>query len=167
MKRLSADDVIRILELEPLEGEGGYFRQTWSRRHPGSARLEATCIYYMITPDAYSALHRLDADEIYHVYLGDPCDMILIDPTGTASRRRLGRDIAQGMAVQVAVPAGTWQGLRLVPGGAWALLGTTMTPGYDPAGFELATTHMPARVTNDTGLCIGDFLAPHQRQRTS
>ena len=29
-----------------------------------------------------------------------------------------------------------WQGSKLAPGGKWALLGTTMSPGFDPADYE-------------------------------
>jgi hypothetical protein len=49
----------------------------------------------------------------------------------------LGSDLAARLRPQAVVPAGVWQGSRLVPGGSFALLGTTMTPGFDRADLEL------------------------------
>ncbi len=143
----TAADVIAALGLRRLPGEGGYFVETFRGTEiiapagagelAGQRRPLSTAIYYLITPDDFSALHRLRADEIFHFYLGDPCEMTLLDPDGRVERRLLGPDLAAGMTPQVRVPAGVWQGTRLVPGGAFALLGTTMAPGFDPADFEL------------------------------
>ncbi|MCA9834779.1 MAG: cupin domain-containing protein [Thermomicrobiales bacterium] len=135
--KLAADDVIELLGLQPLPGEGGYFRQTWIEE--GSERPLGTAILYLVTPDSFSALHRLDADEIFHFYLGDSCEQITISPEGDLSEIVLGQDIVAGDQVQNIVPRGFWQGTRLADGGNWALVGTTMAPGYLQSGFELAT----------------------------
>jgi len=37
------------------------------------------------------------------------------------------------------VKAGHWFGARLKPGGEYALVGCTVSPGFDFADFELAT----------------------------
>jgi predicted cupin superfamily sugar epimerase len=50
----------------------------------------------------------------------------------------LGKDIMNNQRVQVIVPAGTWQGMFLNTGGKFALLGTTMAPGFEFEDFELA-----------------------------
>jgi predicted cupin superfamily sugar epimerase len=139
---LTADEIITLLGLSPLEGEGGYFRQTWVRPAPPgrtSDAPEATAILYLVTPESFSALHRLPHDELFHFYLGDPCEQVVIHSDGTVEPAMLGPDLRAGMQVQRLVPAGAWQGTRLAPGGRFALLGTTMTPGFDPGGFELAT----------------------------
>lgn len=137
--RLTAEEIIERLELEPLEGEGGWFRQTWaSPASEGGPDPIGTAIYYLITPDSWSALHRLTADEVFHFYLGEPCLMVMASPSGEVREIRLGPDLAAGERVQHVVPAGWWQGTRLAPGGEWALLGTTMAPGFRLDRFELA-----------------------------
>jgi predicted cupin superfamily sugar epimerase len=146
---MTASDVIRLLDLEPLPGEGGYFRQTYRSARtepaahffPGRAgqRFLATAIYYLITPQEFSALHRLDQDELFHFLLGDPVEMLQIDPDGTASRLVMGPGLERGETPQARVPGLVWQGTRLRKGGRWALLGVVVVPGYDQADFQLAS----------------------------
>jgi uncharacterized protein len=139
-KRPSADEVIDLLGLAPLEGEGGLFRETWSSTGPGGCPDPiGTAILYLVTPDTWSALHRLAFDEVFHFYLGDPCEMVMAREGEGLRSVRLGPDLRAGDAVQHVVPAGWWQGTQLAPGGSWALLGTTMAPGFRPEAFELAT----------------------------
>jgi uncharacterized protein len=143
---LGADEVIARLGLVPLPREGGFFRETYRARETVAAgasssrergdRPLATAIYYLLTPATVSALHRLPDDEVFHFYLGDPAEMLQLLPDGTSRRVVFGHDLAAGQALQVVVPAGVWQGMRLVAGGRFALLGTTMAPGFDPAGYE-------------------------------
>lgn len=133
-------DVIRQLQLEPLAGEGGFFRRTYESRvtvgTPRGERLCATAIYYLVTPDSFSALHRLPQDELFHFYLGSPCEMVQIDDSGSLRRLVLGSDLLNGEQVQVLAPGNVWQGTRLLKG-EWALLGATVVPGFDYADFEL------------------------------
>lgn len=128
----SVEQIIKKLDLAPLEGEGGYFRNTYRTAH-GSA------IYYLVTPNDFSALHRLKHDEIFHFYSGDPVEMIQINPQGDLKKITLGSDFLNGMEPQSIVTAGIWQGARLKPGGQWALLGTTMTPRFEYSEFELGS----------------------------
>ena len=128
----TADEIRQLLNLQPLAREGGWFVETHRAEH-----ALASAIYYLVEADSFSALHRLGADEVFHFYLGDPVEMLQLGP-GTESRvLRLGTDLAAGERPQAVVPAGAWQGTRLVPGGRWALLGTTMAPAFEPGGFEL------------------------------
>lgn len=160
---LTADEIIALLGLSPLEGEGGFFRQTWVRPAPpgrGTGAPDATAILYLVTPASFSALHRLRDDELFHFYLGDPCEQVVIMPDGTAEQTILGPDLRGGMIVQRLVPAGAWQGTRLVPGGRFALLGTTMTPGFDPGGFELASREDLADLDPGVRARAEPFLAP-------
>ena len=129
-----AQDVIQALQLVPLPGEGGFFRQTYIR--PAKDGLpSSTAIFYLVTPESYSALHRLKHDEIFHFYCGDPVEMLQID-SGKKHKVRLGSDVMKGDSPQVVVKANVWQGTQLVSGGSWALLGTTMSPGFE--SFEMA-----------------------------
>lgn len=157
--QLSAADVIAMLDLKPLEDEGGYFRETWQLPAPEGDRPLATSILYLITPTSFSSLHRLDHDEMFHVYAGDPCRMVMIDPDHQSHEIMLGNDIGAGMVVQHLVPAGWWQGTRLVRGGAWALLGTTNSPGFDPEGFQLATQEHVATFPEEVRAAVRDLIA--------
>jgi uncharacterized protein len=143
---LTAGDVKRLLALEPLEPEGGCFAEAY-RSHamlaagalPGldAPRPLATAIYYLLEPGTFSALHRLRGDEVFHFYLGDPVEMLQLGPGAGGRLLRLGGDLAAGERPLAVVPAGTWQGTRLGADGRWALLGTTLAPGFDIADFEL------------------------------
>ena len=89
-------------------------------------------------------MHRLNTDEIYHFYLGDPVEMLLLHPDGSGEIFLLGNDLGSGMRPQKVVRRGVWQGSRLVPGGMYgfALIGTTMAPGFEWHGFELGDREM-------------------------
>ena len=145
---LTADDIRSLLGLEP-HPEGGFYAETYRSadaisqaalpdRYPG-ARLAGTCIYYLLTPDTFSAMHRLRSDEVFHFYLGDQVEMLQLLPDGNGRIYVLGPDLRDDIRPQIVVPHGVWQGLRLRPGGyhGYALLGTTVAPGFDFADFEL------------------------------
>jgi predicted cupin superfamily sugar epimerase len=143
---ITADQIRSLLDLKPLPLEGGYYAETYrsSRIVPAEMmsaesagpRALATAIFYLLTPGTFSALHRLPADEVYHFYLGDPVEMLLLLPDGSGDVITLGPNILSNMKLQAIVPAGVWQGSRLIQGGTFALLGTTMSPGFDPADYE-------------------------------
>lgn len=137
---MTADEVIRRFGLAPMEREGGWFVETWRAPETlpgadGRARSAGTAIYYLITPRSFSEMHRLPGAEVFHFYLGDPAEMLMLEPRGAGRVVTLGADLDAGMQLQVVVPGGVWQGTRLAPGGTWALLGTTMAPGFDPADY--------------------------------
>ena len=147
--KLTAQWLIDKFGLAPLPGEGGYYHQTYrseeSMKRKDVAKPVSTAIYFLLTPETKSALHRLPTDEIFHFYLGDAVEMVQIDQSGKLKRVRLGSDLVNGESVQVLVPAGVWQGSALVPGGKWALMGTTMAPGFDFSDLELATKDLSSQ----------------------
>ena len=142
VKKLTAETLIRKLGLEVLPLEGGHFRQTYQADETVAApapdlehpllKPRSTAILYLLSadPDSFSALHRLPTDEIYHFYLGDPVELLLLREDRGSEVITLGHDILNGQQVQFPVPAGAWQGSRLAPGSEFALLGTTMAPGF-------------------------------------
>ena len=144
---IKADALIELLHLEPLPQEGGFFVETYRSKDfvpksalpPGysGARSVCTAIYYLLTPETFSAIHRLQGDEIFHFYRGDPVEMLQLGPEGKAKIVTLGPDLARGMKLQHVVAGGVWQGSRLLEGGRYALLGTTVAPGFDYQDFEL------------------------------
>jgi predicted cupin superfamily sugar epimerase len=134
---VTADEVIQLLGLSPLPVEGGFYRETYRSPHTRDGRSVSTAIYYLLTPSTCSLLHRLQGDEVYHFYLGDPVEQLLLFDDGRSEVLTLGNELARGMRVQHVAPARVWQGSRLARGGSFALLGTTMAPGFDVRDFEL------------------------------
>jgi predicted cupin superfamily sugar epimerase len=137
----TAEELIATLELQPLHLEGGYYRETYrsSRRLPTRPeKALSTAIYYLLTPHTHSALHRLPSDEMFHFYLGDPVQMLQLWPDGQSRVVVLGSEVLAGQSPQVLVPGGVWQGSFLSAGGTYALLGTTMAPGFDFSDYEAA-----------------------------
>ena len=143
---LTPQRIIDLLDLKPLAPEGGYYCETYRSDESiagpalpgryGARRDIGAAIYYMLTPDTFSALHRLATDEVYHFYLGDPVEMLQLLPDGSMNTITLGHNILHNMALQVAVRRRVWQGARLAPGGRFGLLGTTTAPGFDVADYE-------------------------------
>lgn len=134
--RLSARDVVRLLQLEPLPDEGGWFRRT----HFDGA---SSAIYYLLSDElpngGRSLMHRLPGPEIWHHYAGAAVDLLLLHgesrPVRLAEEFVLGSRLDLGEIPQVVVPGGSWQGGSTR--GPWSLLGTTMAPAYRDEDFEL------------------------------
>ncbi len=128
---LTTDQIITHLKLTSHPKEGGYFRETYRSseeiaqktlpsRYKGM-RPFGTAIYYLLTPESFSAIHRLQSDEIFHFYLGDPVEMLRLWPDGSGRTVMLGPDLLDGMEPQVIVPRGVWQGAKLVKNGKFSL----------------------------------------------
>jgi predicted cupin superfamily sugar epimerase len=143
---ITAERLIELLDLEP-HPEGGYYRETYRadetiakaalpERYAGNRRC-GTAIYYLLTRETFSAIHRIKTDEIYHFYLRDPVELVLLLPDRSGSVVVLGSDVGGGAQVQIVVRRGTWHGARLADGGEYALLGTTVSPGFEFADFEV------------------------------
>jgi hypothetical protein len=144
---LDAQTIIKELNLAPLPREGGFYKETFSstimvpKVALGPAykdeRAISSAIYYLITADAYSSMHRLRATEIFHLYIGGPVETTLLYANGTGEVITTGTEIEFGIRPQLIVPAGVWQGTRLAPNNAgFALLGTTMAPAFDFEDYE-------------------------------
>jgi len=133
----------QLLGLEPHPIEGGFFRRTYTSAGmvelERGRRAQGTAIYYLLEADTFSEMHVLASDEIFHFYLGDPVEMLQLHPDGRSAVFTLGQDLAAGQQVQLVVPAGVWQGMRLIGDGKMALLGCTVTPGFDFADYRNAS----------------------------
>jgi predicted cupin superfamily sugar epimerase len=129
---MTAEDVISVLGLEPHPLEGGFFRETYrtSQKLLGQDRSLATAIYYLLTAQSFSRMHKLPGDELFHFYVGDPVEQLQLRPDGAGEVVTLGHNVSAGHRPQVLVPGGVWQGAALAAGGRFALLGTTMSPGF-------------------------------------
>jgi predicted cupin superfamily sugar epimerase len=145
---VTAEQIIELFKMKPLREEGGYYVETYRSAEkiskaglPGrydGARNLSTAILYLVTPDAFSRLHRVKSDEVFHFYLGDCVTMLKLHGDGSSEVVTLGLDITNGQQVQTVVPQGSWQGCLLNKGGRFALMGTTVSPGFESSDFEAA-----------------------------
>jgi predicted cupin superfamily sugar epimerase len=139
---MTADEVKQLLNLSPHPREGGWYVRTYeapetiSLPRYGSPRRTGTAIFYLLERDTFSELHRLHSDEIFHFYAGDPVEMLQLRDGHPGRLLILGNHLTAGELPQVVVERGVWQGSRLRPGGAWALLGCTVSPGFEFEDYE-------------------------------
>ncbi|WP_420863728.1 cupin domain-containing protein [Algirhabdus cladophorae] len=132
---MDADQIIADLRLQP-HPEGGYYRQTWVDE-TGPDRPSGTCIYFLLKAGQSSHWHKVDAVEIWHFYAGTPLTLkIAATDDGPAQHLTLGSDLDAGQTPQAIVPKDHWQAAA-APNG-WALVGCTVSPGFQFDGFTLA-----------------------------
>jgi uncharacterized protein len=141
-------EIVSALFLSP-HPEGGYFRETYRSEGliaPDSvpegftgARNFSTCIYYLLTPDSFSAFHQVRQDEIWHFYEGTSLTLHLIHAAGDYSAIILGRDLTQGEVPQFVVPGGTWFAAEVNDKDGFVLAGCTVAPGFDFDDFRLGS----------------------------
>jgi predicted cupin superfamily sugar epimerase len=136
MTTLPAAEVISLLGLAP-HPEGGHYRQTFRDTRTIDGRAASTAIYFLLGRGERSHWHKVDAVETWHYYAGAPLALqIAADAKGPIERVTLGPDLAAGERPQAIVPAHAWQAARSL--GDWTLVGCTVAPGFEFAGFELA-----------------------------
>jgi len=148
MADMTAKQLVAYLGLEPLEGEGGFYRRVFlDTQTIGTAGLGpfakpqlplSSTIYYLVTPESFSALHKLAGSEIWTWIAGDPLDQFLLFTDGNIEQRVVG--LGGGAMPVSVVPGGCWQGTRLTRDSTfgYALCSTVMSPAYDASDFVLA-----------------------------
>jgi uncharacterized protein len=133
---MSARQIIDLLNLKP-HPEGGHFVEMFRDAMEIGARAASTAIYFLLMRGERSNWHRIDATEIWHYYAGAPLELAVAETDHGPSRRlRLGTDFSAGERPQAVVPRHAWQAAESL--GDWTLVGCTVAPGFDFAGFELA-----------------------------
>jgi predicted cupin superfamily sugar epimerase len=158
LSRPTAAEVIELLGLEPMGAEQLSFRRYYaSARTVDDGRPLATAIVCLLEagPEAFSDFHRLPTDELWHFHLGDPIQLVLLNPDGSDRTIILGTDLRSGEVPFAVVPAGSWMGARLARG-EWAVFGCTMSPGFAPSDFEGAE---PADLIAGWPQCRAEILA--------
>jgi len=139
---MTANEVKKLLGLAPHPREGGWYVRTWEApefvgqesfkdARYGAPRRTSTTIYYLLEPGTFSEMHMLESDEIFHHYLGGAVEMLELFADGRAKVTVIGKDLAAGETPQHVVPRGVWQGSRMLRAGEWALLGCTVSPGFE------------------------------------
>jgi len=128
--------------------EGGYFSEIYKSelRIEASAlpaaftasRHSVTHIYFLLEKDQISALHRIQSDELWHFYAGEPLIVYEIEKDGNLVEHVLGQNPEKGEKLFSYIKAGSWFGAKLQANDGYALVGCTVSPGFDYADFELA-----------------------------
>jgi uncharacterized protein len=132
---VNADRIIRALALVP-HPEGGHYREIYRDRPARGRRGAVTSIYFLLRAGETSAWHRIDATEIWHFHAGAPLALSLSPDGAAVKTHRLGVVLVAREQPQLVVPPGCWQSARSL--GEWTLVGCTVAPAFDFAGFELA-----------------------------
>ena len=133
-RQLAAEDIIRLLELQP-HPEGGHYRETHRDPEGHGDRAHSTAIYYLLARGEVSRWHRVDACEIWHWHMGAPLELLIETPEGVR-RDVLGTGLHRGERPQVIIPKLCWQSARSL--GDWTLVGCTVAPAFEFSGFDLA-----------------------------
>lgn len=134
--------------------EGGYFKETY--RSPEQintpslnsqfpdGRSYSTAIYFLLRTNEFSAFHRIKSDELWHFYKGNALGIYIITLSGKLEIIKLGSHPEKGETFQAFVPAGCWFASKVldVAPDAYALVGCTVSPGFDFADFEMAERAM-------------------------
>jgi hypothetical protein len=147
--RPTAEALIKHFGMAQIPDEGPWFTLTYSspdvldrgalpERYDGK-RAAGSAIIGIITTTAFSALHRLKTDEMWHYYGGDPVELLVLHPDSSAEVVVLGPDVLNGQKLQYVVPHGSWQGARPLGKGAaaYSVFGDTLAPGFEYADFEM------------------------------
>lgn len=139
---MTADAIIRKLNLVHLDIEGGFFRETYRsniKAFSETPRSAGTCIYYMLTEKDISDWHKVASDEIWLYHAGSPAVQLLLFPDGRWEERIIGPDVLSGQVPQSLIPANTWQAAVLMNRDKddWGLFGALVVPGFEYSDFTL------------------------------
>lgn len=156
---IDAEFIIRKLELEKHISEGGYFKESYrspcmisnngfhnkkqgheiseETPYPEKIRPASTLIYYLLVGNQYSAIHRVQSDEIWHFYLGSPVTIHLINEDRISPRIQLGNNLENDENIHYIVKKDTWFCAEINNKTSFALMGCTVSPGFDFEDFEL------------------------------
>jgi uncharacterized protein len=144
VRPVARDELIRRFDLQP-HPEGGFFRETYRSadaiQRDGSAdtRSASTAIYYLLCDGAHSAWHRIQSDEVWHFYAGDPLNVYVLEDDGALTVHRLGNALEHADCVfQAVVPSGRWFAAQCDDAASVALVGCTVAPGFEFSEFEIA-----------------------------
>jgi uncharacterized protein len=147
MSQHNADYWIQHLKLQP-HPEGGAYARVYTAELiiPRSSlpenfsgdRNSCTHIYYLLQQNDFSAFHRIQSDELWHFYDGDTLCIYELDRDGELTEHVLGKNLEKGESPFLVIKAGNWFASKLKSGSTYALLGCTVSPGFDFADFEMA-----------------------------
>jgi len=126
-------EIIEKLNLQPLSVEGGYFNKVITLKDDSDYQI-GSCIYYLVTQDSFSSLHKVLKDEIWYFLEGDPLTQVLFDEEHNFREINLGK-VSEGFSAISLVEKNVWQATKLKDGGSWALVATCVIPGFEMDDF--------------------------------
>jgi uncharacterized protein len=139
---VSADEIKSLLKLEPNQ-TCGFVREAYKSDlaiAPGglpapfeSGRPLGSALYFMVTPEAPVKLHRIQNDQLYHYYLGDPIEVLLLRENALSELVVVGPNIVGGEIVQLFIPGNTFHTARITGKSRWFLGASTEWPGVVPS----------------------------------
>jgi uncharacterized protein len=145
--RLTAEEIKGMLGLQP-HPTCGFVAETYrsSLKIPASALPEAyecdrpygSALYFLVTPNAQIVMHRIRSDQLYHHYLGEPLEVLMLYQNGTGEVVTVGSDLGAGQRPQLFLPGGTFHTSRLAAEASYALLASTEWPGVERPDVEHA-----------------------------
>jgi uncharacterized protein len=164
---VTADEIRTVLQLEPNQ-TCGFVRETYKSDlaiAPGglpapfqSGRPLGSALYFMVTPEAPVKLHRIKNDQLYHYYLGDPIEVLLLRENGDSELVVVGPNIVGGEIVQLFIPGNTFLTARITGKRRWFLGGSTEWPGLVPSeDVELGNVEALAAKYPEASADIRDF----------
>ena len=130
-----AATLIAQLGLKP-HPEGGWYAEVFRSAHTVQAaddrppRPALTSIDFLLQHGQASAWHRVRSDEVWHLLEGESLCLWLMPPQGGPLQQVL---LSATTARRHVVPADWWQAAE--PGGDYAYVGATVSPGFDFADF--------------------------------
>lgn len=143
---LTADEIRTLLQLEP-NATCGFVRETYVSKlsvAPGglpppfaNERPMGSALYFLVTQTAPVRLHRIRNDQLYHYYLGDPLEVVLLHENGTSEQIVVGPNLRAGQRVQLFIPGNTFHTARLIGHRRWFLGASTEWPGALPTDVEI------------------------------
>ena len=146
INNMTFEDVRKLLDLTP-NATCGYVRVTFISKHKIAAggmaapfadgRAAGSALYFMLTPEEPVKLHRIRNDQLYHYYLGDPIEVLMMLEDGSTQHHIVGPDLRNGHKVQLFIPGGTFHTARVIGRRRWFLGASTEWPGVEPADVEL------------------------------
>lgn len=142
-----AIDYIKKLQLKK-HPEGGYYKEIYRAgemiifdrpdKREKKKRSYSTSIYFLLEGKQFSSFHKIKSDELWHFYDGSPVKIIMISDSGKLTEMILGKNLEEKQKFQFVVPKNTWFASELLNKRSFALVGCTVSPGFDFDDFELA-----------------------------
>ena len=139
------NDLVPALNLQP-HPKGGWYRETYRALETVASsglpsrfdeqRSHASAIYFLLNSESFSALHRLKSDEQWHFHSCSPLTVHVIHPNGSYAPVKLGPDLVKGETFQAVVPHGYWFGATVDTPDSYAVVGCSITPGFDFADLN-------------------------------
>ena len=96
-------------------------------------------------------------NQLYHRYLGDPIEVLMLHKNGTSEYAIVGPDLGAGQRVQLLIPGNTFHTARVVGQRRWFLGASTEWPGVEKADVELGDVDALAAKYPDVAVDLRAF----------